>query len=115
MTPAWVTVHDTGGWWATRAAWHAIFTHFFFIIWHGSNMAAAVPTTKQSMFPMTQERMTQLNNRMTAQYSGVVVIDDVEHKRVAPTTVRSARWVQSQMGAAGFPIRVDHESWRAFM
>ena len=78
-------------------------------------MAAAVPTTKTSMFSMTDERMTQLNNRMTAQYSGVTVIDDAEHKRIAPTVVRSARWVSSQMGAPGFPIRVDHEVWRCYL
>lgn len=78
-------------------------------------MAAAGGSSKTSMFDISDERMTQLNNRMTAQYSGVTVINDDERKRIAPTVVRSARWVQSQMGAAGFPIRVDHEVWRCYL
>ena len=79
-------------------------------------MAAAVVAPKTSMFSMTDERMTQLNNRMTAQYSGVTVIDDDVRKRVAPTVVRSVRWMRSQLGdTAAFPIQVDMEYWRAYM
>ncbi len=74
-------------------------------------MAAAVQGGKPSMFAMPADRLAQLQHRMTAQYSGVTVLNDDEHKRIAPTVVRSARWVRSQMGAAGFPIRVDHEVW----
>ena len=79
-------------------------------------MAAAVVAPKTSMFAMSDERMTQLNNRMTAQYSGVTVIDDDVRKRVAPTVVRSVRWMRSQLGdTAAFPIQVDMEYWRAYM
>ena len=79
-------------------------------------MAAAVVAPKTSIFSMTDERMTQLNNRMTAQYSGVTVIDDDVRKRVAPTVVRSVRWMRSQLGdTAAFPIQVDMEYWRAYM
>ena len=115
MTGAWVTVHARGGGGQHERPGTGFSNIFFFIFFCRKRMAAAVPSTKTSMFQMSDERMTQLNNRMTAQYSGVTVIDDGERKRVAPTIVRSARWVQSQMGAAGFPIRVDHEVWRCYL
>lgn len=91
------------------------FRTFCEIFIYRNRMAAAVPTTKTSMFTMSDERMNQLNNRMTAQYSGVTVIDDDEHKRITPTVVRSVRWMQQQFGVAGFPVRVDHETWRCYM
>lgn len=77
--------------------------------------ASEASKPKTSMFAMSAERYNQLNNRMTAQYSGVTVLNDDERKRVAPIIVRSARWVTSQMGTAGFPLRVDHEVWRCYM
>ena len=78
--------------------------------------SAASAAPKTSMFAMSAERYAQLNNRMTAQYSGVTVLDDDVRKRVAPTVVRSVRWMRSQLGdTAAFPIRVDEEYWRAYM
>ena len=79
-------------------------------------MAAAVPTKKTSMFSMSDARAAQLEKRMTDQYSGVTVIDDDVRKRIAPTAVRSVRWMRSQLGdSAAFPIFVDGEYWRAYM
>lgn len=77
-------------------------------------MASAAPASK-SMFNIDNNRKTLLFNRMTKQYSGTVVIDDCVHKRIQPTIVKSARYVNSQMGAPGFPIRVDHETWRHYL
>ena len=117
----WVTVHVcTGGGWAPDLSWHPIFNGKFYFFFHRRRMAAAVPTTKTSMFAMSAERKTLLDNRMAAQYPKVTVIDDDEFKwenrRIAPTLVRSARWLQAEMGqTAAFPITVDEQNWRAYI
>ena len=115
MTLTWVTVHDTGGGWARTVCLHPIFHVFFENLKYRIRMAAAVPKTKTSMFPMSTEHKNLLDNRMTAQYSGETVIDDEPRKRVTPTVVRSVRWMHQQFGVAGFPVRVDEEYWRAYM